>query len=78
VDAFQNFLPLLFRCLFRHTGFYFELFVLTGLFALFINPNVTSLYRDRLSKAFLFNPNLDQRDILPTAATLRILVSIHS
>ncbi|HET6377913.1 MAG TPA: patatin-like phospholipase family protein [Methylocella sp.] len=41
-------------------GFYFDAFLVTGLVALFINPNVTSLYRlyrDRLSKAFLFDPD---------------------
>jgi len=43
-------------------GLYLEAFLITGLVAVFINPNVTSLYRlyrDRLSKAFLFNPNPD-------------------
>jgi hypothetical protein len=46
-------------------GFYLEAFVIFGLVALFINPNVTSLYRlyrDRLSKAFLFDPDPDRRD----------------
>jgi hypothetical protein len=41
---------------------YLEAFLITGLVALFINPNVTSLYRlyrDRLSKAFLFDPDPD-------------------
>jgi hypothetical protein len=39
---------------------YFEAFVITLALALLVNPNVTSLYRlyrDRLSKAFLFNPD---------------------
>lgn len=39
---------------------YFEAFVVTLVLALLVNPNVTSLYRlyrDRLSKAFLFNPD---------------------
>jgi hypothetical protein len=38
---------------------YFEATVATFILALFVNPNVTSLYRlyrDRLSKAFLFDP----------------------
>src|SRR6202011_5318253 len=38
---------------------YLEAFLITLLVASFINPNVTSLYRlyrDRLSKAFLFDP----------------------
>lgn len=42
---------------------YFEIACITAVLALFINPNATSLhrlYRDRLSKAFLFNPA--QRD----------------
>jgi hypothetical protein len=45
-------------------GLYFIAFFVTGFVALFINPNVTSLYhlyRDRLSKAFLFDPD-GQRD----------------
>ncbi len=39
---------------------YFAAFVLSTFVALFINPNRTSLYRlyrDRLSKAFLFDPD---------------------
>jgi hypothetical protein len=46
-------------------GLYLEAFVIFGLVALFINPNVTSLYRlyrDRLTKAFLFDPDPDRRD----------------
>ena len=38
---------------------FFQIFLVTGLMALFINPNATSLYRlyrDRLSKALLFDP----------------------
>jgi hypothetical protein len=46
---------------------YFSAFVVLTLLALFINPNRTSLYRlyrDRLSKAFLFDPDErpEQRD----------------
>ena len=43
---------------------YFEIACVSVVFALFINPNVTSLhrlYRDRLSKAFLFDPNKRDR-----------------
>jgi hypothetical protein len=39
---------------------YLIAFVITAIFAAFINPNATSLYRlyrDRLSKAFLFDPD---------------------
>jgi len=42
---------------------FFVAFVMTWILAIFVNPNATSLYRlyrDRLSKAFLFDPN--QRD----------------
>jgi hypothetical protein len=41
-------------------GFYIDVFLVTLLVAMFINPNATSLYRlyrDRLSKAFLFDPH---------------------
>lgn len=41
-------------------GLYFGAFLLTALVAAFLNPNATSLYRlyrDRLSKAFLFDPS---------------------
>jgi hypothetical protein len=55
---------------------YLAAFVITGLVALFINPNATSLYRlyrDRLSKALLFDPQHrehpgkenDPRDLVP-------------
>ncbi len=52
-------------------GLYFIAFLGTGFVALFINPNVTSLYRlyrDRLSKAFLFDPDgrRDKPGDLPT------------
>ena len=46
-------------------GFYIDVFIVTLLVAMFINPNATSLYRlyrDRLSKAFLFNPDPQRRD----------------
>jgi hypothetical protein len=44
---------------------YFLAFVITWTLAIFVNPNATSLfrlYRDRLSKAFLFDPNPADRD----------------
>jgi hypothetical protein len=44
---------------------YFAVTVFTSVVALFVNPNATSLfrlYRDRLSKAFLFDPKPDNRD----------------
>jgi hypothetical protein len=46
---------------------YFGTFVLTGLVAAVLNPNATSLfrlYRDRLSKAFLFDPDPEKRENL--------------
>lgn len=46
-------------------SFYFSALVIVTLLAIFINPNRTSLfrlYRDRLSKAFLFNADPLQRD----------------
>jgi hypothetical protein len=54
-------LPNFVRCLVPKAAalVYLEAFPITGLVALFINPNATSLYRlyrDRLSKAFLFYP----------------------
>jgi hypothetical protein len=45
--------------------FYFALALITLIAALFVNPNATSLhrlYRDRLSKAFLFDPDTKNRD----------------
>jgi len=45
--------------------FYFGAFLILTIVALFINPNRTSLfrlYRDRLSKAFLFDPDPRRRD----------------
>lgn len=44
---------------------YFALFVVFFILALLINPNATSffrLYRDRLNKAFVFNPDSESRD----------------
>ncbi len=60
-------LPNFVRCLVPKVAalVYLEAFVITGLVALFINPNATSLYRlyrDRLSKAFLFDPDPRRHD----------------
>ncbi|WOJ90395.1 patatin-like phospholipase family protein [Methylocapsa polymorpha] len=46
-------------------SFYFGAFVISAVVAVIINPNRTSLfrlYRDRLSKAFLFDPDPELRD----------------
>lgn len=46
---------------------YLSAFILSGLLALLVNPNATTffrLYRDRLNKAFIFNPDPLDRDEL--------------
>ena len=49
----------------RMARLYFAAFAFSLLLALFINPNATSffrLYRDRLNKAFVFDPDFRKRD----------------